>query len=735
MRKHASCGLGARLTFACRAKNDLYRVMIAGGSRYPRYAKAADAVRAAAKNSAVLILADGYPEKATMVAAELLKTAARKKLRLYLEFPAALTGLSLERPGATTLERAVVVSDFFGPALEKRRILSVNGMRVVRVTAGLRTPAHLVAARVAGFDTAVYGLPEATIPLLFERDGNTLVAATKLSQFLTGRYAPQDAWRAVWTAILDWLCPGAAVPLPAWTPRVHSAYGCTEPLPPDAEKNALRNGVEWFFRSKLLLHPSRLGDNGRPYREGGGLFAFQQDRDRPSLPPADTLTEEQKRAFFMKCRRAPMPPPEAPAGDGTLGILEAPMSVIAWDGSQEQGVERRGDCAAESAMALAFGGAVLGEKRKLTVARNLLDFYYFASRARQYERASPEHGAYGLMAWGIDTPYRYEGNYGDDNARLLMGTLAAAALLKEDRWDKAMMQCITANLRTAGRFGFRTDCLTLADLAGGWRKFFDGEAISYSPHMECYIWACYLWAYARTGFELFYRRAETALRMTMAQYTDGWRWTNGLAQEKARILLPLAWLVRVKDTPEHRRWLNRAAEGLLALQQPCGAIREELGLPGKGLCPPPASNEEYGLREAPLIQENGDPVCDMLYTSNFAFLGLHEAAAASGDPRLAEAEANLARFLCRIQARAEMDPSLDGGWFRAFDFARWEAWGSNADSGGWGAWCIESGWTQGWIVALLGMRQMKVTLWDFASKSGIGDHFEKLRETMLPGIS
>ena len=159
--------------------------------------------------------------------------------------------------------------------------------------------------------------------------------------------------------------------------------------------------------------------------------------------------------------------------------------------------------------------------------------------------------------------------------------------------------------------------------------------------MEAYLWACYLWAYQQTGFELFYQRAENALRMTMAQYTDGWRWTNGLAQEKARILLPLAWLVRVKDTPEHRQWLRKAVDGLVALQEPCGAIREELGLPGRGMFPPPASNEAYGTSEAPLIQQNGDPVCDLLYTTNFAFLGLHEAAAA-GDPQAAEAEEKLA---------------------------------------------------------------------------------------------
>ena len=48
------------------------------------------------------------------------------------------------------------------------------------------------------------------------------------------------------------------------------------------------------------------------------------------------------------------------------------------------------------------------------------------------------------------------------------------------------------------------------------------------------------------------------------------------------MLLPLAWLVRLEDTPEHRGWLRRIATDLLALQQPCGAIREQLGKPGLG---------------------------------------------------------------------------------------------------------------------------------------------------------
>jgi len=56
------------------------------------------------------------------------------------------------------------------------------------------------------------------------------------------------------------------------------------------------------------------------------------------------------------------------------------------------------------------------------------------------------------------------------------------------------------------------------------------------------------------------------------------------------------------------------------------------------------SNEEYGEKEASLISRNGDPIADMLYTGAFAFLGLHEAAAATGEPLYAKSAGKLAGF-------------------------------------------------------------------------------------------
>jgi hypothetical protein len=203
------------------------------------------------------------------------------------------------------------------------------------------------------------------------------------------------------------------------------------------------------------------------------------------------------------------------------------------------------------------------------------------------------------------------------------------------------------------------------------------------------------------------------------------------------MLLPLAFLVRIEDTPQHRGWLNRMAGDLLDRQearaggmQPCGAIQERLGPLEGGQYAPPRSNEEYGTTEASLIQANGDPACDLLYTTNYAFLGLHEAAAATGEDRLREAADRLAGFLCRIQVRSEAHPYLDGAWMRGFDYERWEHWGSSADAG-WGAWSIESGWTNTWIAAVLAMRRSGRSLFDLTSTERMKERFPALLDEMF----
>jgi len=661
------------LVFACRADNDLYRVLTAGDAKLPRYDSPAAAVEAAPEGSGVLILADDYPKKATPLDQPLFDVAARKKLRLYVEYPTWLPEMTVGPARRTELERAVVASDAFGPALAKLRILAIHDCHFVPVEA---SKADLVVAKVAGFDTAVFGLDDVkTHPILFEHPrGDVLVSTTKLSQFVTARYATQDAMQAVWRMVLTWLQKGKEPPRLQWTPTVRATYSRQEPLAADAARRAIIRGIDWHAKA--------------------GMLCAAKEKDKH-------------------------------AGDGSLGVMEGIRSRIAYDGSQPINAGLRSDCNGETALAFALRWRLDGDERSRQVAGNLLDWLYFNSGLLHNDPAKAD---FGLLAWTTTSPSLY----GDNDIKAILSCMGTAALLETDRWDEVLLRDILGNFRTAGVYSFRGGCLNDGQvLKLGWQHYWRAKTIHYAPHYEAWIWASYLWLYDKTRYEPLLERTRLGIRMMMEAYPDRWQWTNGIQQERGRMLLTLAWLVRVDDRPEHRAWLKRMADDIEKCQDACGAIREELGDLAHGSYRPTRSNAEYGTNEAPLIQQNGDPVADMLYTSNFAFLGLHEAHAATGEEQYRRMADRLAEFLLRIQVRSEVHPELDGGWFRAFDFHRWDYWGSNADAG-WGAWSIEVGWTQAWIPTVLAMRELKVNLWDLTKTSKIAKHWEKNRALMLP---
>jgi len=144
------------VVLVCRRDNDLCRVLRTNGIACQHQQTAAEAVDRAAAGTGVMLLADGYPERVTAVDPALFTAAVSKGVRLYVEYPAALPGLPVGMPRDTGWERVVVASDAFAPSLARHRILMLHGCRFVPVET--RTP-HLVMAWVAGFDSAVYGLP------------------------------------------------------------------------------------------------------------------------------------------------------------------------------------------------------------------------------------------------------------------------------------------------------------------------------------------------------------------------------------------------------------------------------------------------------------------------------------------------------------------------------------------------------------------------------------------------
>ncbi len=203
-----------------------------------------------------------------------------------------------------------------------------------------------------------------------------------------------------------------------------------------------------------------------------------------------------------------------------------------------------------------------------------------------------------------------------------------------------------------------------------------------------------------------------------------WYWTNGLQQERAKMLLPLAWLVRIQPSAQHVAWLHTMVSDLIAYQDACGAIGEAYGENGIGI---PVytqftKNSDYGRHESPVIQNNGDPCSDSLYTTGFAAMALNEAYAAmqaAGYNDAAKAYNTYASLLSDYHVRIQQvsrDKRYNGIWFRGFDYKKWETYGSDGDAG-WGIWCAETGWCQSWISSTLSLQAMNTNMWDYTANS------------------
>ncbi len=653
------------------------------------------AVSKAVDGGSVMLLSESESSSPQLVTPSLLSEARTKRLKLYIEF-AKLPGAEDQKTRTCQWERAIVASNVFGETLSEKRILTIHASPFIEQSS---LQPWISIGRVAGFDSAIFGIPKTTWPLLYELEPGIIVCTTKLSRFNTARFAPVQAWQEAWWHVLKYI--GIPIADLNIVPSVRPSYKRDETLRAGAERAAAKRAREWFKNAKLLIAPSWE----QQYADAAKFI----DRVVPFGALGNRIS-----------------------GDGSLGVMEGFSSSMDDRGFQPERWWVRADCNGEAAMTFALANNQLEQK----IGENIADHLMLRSIQSQQERADLNSPVCGLIGWNNVAKYwgsldGYKVFYGDDNARAMLGVMAAAGALKKDQWDEPLLKCLLGNLRTTGKKGFRTDRLEQDDiLRNGWKHYWNQEPVNNAPHFEAYLWACNLWAYDKTKFKPFYERTLSGLQTTMATETKNWRWGGGTI-ELSRMLLPLAWLVRVDNTAEHRKWLAEIADKLIALQDESGALQERLLSANRDYFGAPQSNEEYGTTETPIIQENGDPLADMLYSCNFAFLGLNEAYYATKNAKYKKACDKLAQFLCRIQIKSKSHPELDGGWYRAFDYRNWDYWGSNGDAG-WGAWAIESGWTVTWISSVMEMRQRKTSLWDLTKGSKISRLMPKIQPAMLP---
>ena len=633
------------------------------------------AIAKARRGDALLLLAEGYPAQKVFLDSKAQKKIRDKKLRVFIEYPNSVPGVAFAADTQRIILERGVVNTGRIPGVDSMGLLAIHDHTFI--PASVSNP-YILLGKVAGFKKADYGVDDVrTYPLLFSQ-GPYLVSTTKISDVISSRFGPTKSWMNVWNFILGELTQSDGYRFNKWVADVQPRFAPSEKLPPGFLRSTILNGADWFYNAKLFIDPQWVDTFQKRTAKNGEHVVF------------------------------PGPGKDMPVGDGSLGILEGHASYIYADGAQPYRWWVRGDCQAEVAWALSASSNYLGDTQYKRTAQNLLNYLYKTSNLRGAERNDPKSPSFGLIGWATTDPDAY---YGDDNARAILATIGAAMNLESGEWNPYILEAIIGNFRTAGKKGFRGPWFRDAAMQKtSWQALAARDIVNVHPHYESWLWACNLWLYDKTGYEPLLAKSKEAIRITMEAYPR-WKWTNGIQQELARMVLPLAWLVRVEDSPQHRQWLDLVVQQLLAHMDSSGAIGERLGIKGLGRYDKIASNKEYGTKEAPLISENGDPVADMLYTCNFALFALQEAAAATGNAGYQSAVGKLADFLVRIQIRSPRHPDLDGAWVRAFDFDQWEYWASNADSG-WGPWGTLTGWTQSWIMNGLLLFESRKSFWD-----------------------
>ena len=107
-------------------------------------------------------------------------------------------------------------------------------------------------------------------------------------------------------------------------------------------------------------------------------------------------------------------------------------------------------------------------------------------------------------------------------------------------------------------------CSLIYSLMFRWNHFDSDSEPRYSPHYVSYIWAVMLWGYHQYEYAPLLTRAQAGLSTLLEGFPNRWIPTsNGIAMQRARILFPLAWLVRVNNTELNRKYLDIAIESML----------------------------------------------------------------------------------------------------------------------------------------------------------------------------
>ena len=660
------------------------------------------------KVDALLVCAPEYPrvESPSTSLRETIESFLSAGKSVYVEYT-PLAGLLAGQPRTAGFERIFVSAQgrateglHVGDILEEHAssylpadggALSAEGARVL-----------LSYGRAAGLDRAVFGPPDDSLPALLEvprGNGRLLVATTALSNCVKGRYRPARSWQVLLRSVLLSLLPPETalgtreryIELEAWTEprqwiptgrpvRLHVKARADDDVTatgPDGEIDlTVRND------GALVSRPLRLTQGRHELR----VTVTRGEAKRECVVEIEVSSRSARyeKALARNLRwfeQAGM----LIAPDGSAGVREGLTSSVGADGRPATAGGLRVDCISECALAFHLYGRMTGKRLWLDRGRRMLSYV-----AEAFQVDTKDSWYFGH--WQSRGEYRDEGStvyvFSDDSGAATLFSLLGFAASGNEALLQAGLRgveyfCHVASEQTGlpGSMPYR-NYHGSGPMGVPWPTLRGQKPTSGAPHVMNLPLAGLLAAHRITGEERYLTIARRAIRTIMAGYPD-WPIVTSRTCEHTRMLLPLAFLYQIEPSTEHRQWLDTALDYLIGKQDRCGALAEWDGRN-------PDSNAAFGTAETSVFQSNGDPISDQLYNTGFALLHLWLAYQATGEPRVRRAFERLGDYLTRIQID-DPDPRYDGTWLRAFDYSRWEYFGSSADVG-WGPYCSETGW-------------------------------------------
>ncbi|THE13613.1 hypothetical protein E1I69_06780 [Bacillus timonensis] len=380
-----------------------------------------------------------------------------------------------------------------------------------------------------------------------------------------------------------------------------------------------------------------------------------------------------------------------PKEDGSLGIYENVHSI-----RSDISKDFRPDCHAHTALLFYLYGKYTNEPTWIERSQNLLNYLFEAG----YQDTDPDSATYGFWKWFQSPKEKPDQLFSDDNSWVALVLLYLYRKTGNTEYKERGLLTAYALLHTQNKNGLRPECIREKELLDHGTAYFRNSTMSsMNPHFEAIVHSTFIQAYLVSKDDTFLQTAYQGT-LTLLDNKRDLKFMYSKTAGYSRFLLSLAQVYAVTKDETILKELHEVIDYLAKNQHESGGIEERDN-------PDP---DRYGTEDTGVFRMNGEGIADQLYTNNFLLMNAWEAWKATCDPTVKKFYEKLVRFLSSIQITS---PKLEfnGGWMRSFHLESGEYFGNNGDTG-WGAYVIESGWTNAIILSGLILREIDQSLLD-----------------------